>query len=162
MPQTDAAATDHARAKNRLAAASSDCTGRSKGDGPIRIISRHTASPRERMRAVYVGRGSALGNPFKVKPYGPHERGTTLWLYENHLRSLIGQKDRRTCDEMNRLFGLALRAPKSAGEPLLLECFCAPPGPASVQPCHASAIAEVLAEHLPPLIAGPMAQRNAP
>lgn len=40
---------------------------------------------------VYVGRtmrdlqGSALGNPYKVKPHGPHERGASVEMYRRWL-----------------------------------------------------------------------------
>ena len=88
-------------------AASSAAAGRPRASGsalpsPIRVVNKHAASREEKERAAYVGRGSALGNPFKVKPYGPHERGTTLPLYEDHLRGRLAQKHRPTCGRRDR------------------------------------------------------------
>ena len=83
---------------------------------------------------VYVGRsmrdiqGSVLGNPFKVKPHGPHERGTSVELYRrwlwNHIRHGAGD----VYEEMVRLKILAAQGD------LTLVCWCAP------QPCHADVI----------------------
>lgn len=127
-------------------AASSAAAGRPRASGsalpsPIRVVNKHAASREEKERAAYVGRGSALGNPFKVKPYGPHERGTTLPLYEDHLRGRLAQKHRPTCDEMNRLYARARKA-QAEGSELLLMCFCAP------KPCHADVVKKVLDEQL--------------
>ena len=107
----------------------------------IRVINKHRASQGERERAVYVGRGSVLGNPFKVKPHGPHERGTTLPLYERHLRRLIAEKDAETCRELNRIYSMA-RDAQRAGTDVLLMCFCSP------KPCHGDVIRRIVEEQL--------------
>lgn len=75
-----------------------------------------------------------LANPFKVKPYGPYERGETLALYEAYLREKIAEKNEPVCRALNTLWLAA-----NAGE-IELECFCAPLG------CHGDVVVKVLDE----------------
>lgn len=126
--RTDAATYDQ-RSEGRPCVAAS-CAPAEPGSqtSPIRVISKHTASQYEKDQAVYVGRGSVLGNPFKVQPYGSHERGTTLPLFERHLRERLAQKHPPICADgtepgpMNRLYTLAGEA-RAAGRELLVMCF---------------------------------------
>ena len=75
----------------------------------------------------------ALANPFKVEPYGPHERGEALLRYRDYLQEKIAVKDADGCRALNTLW----RAAKQ-GE-VELECFCKP------LPCHADVIIEIVA-----------------
>lgn len=103
----------------------------------IRVISKRT-TPRQQATLVYVGRPSALGNPFKLKEAGgTYTRDESVDAYEPYLRKKINEKDPTICAELNRLYKLA-----KAG-PVDLQCFCAP------LRCHADVIRKVLLEKLP-------------
>jgi hypothetical protein len=86
-------------------------------------------------RGEYVGRPSPLGNPFKLE----HEsdRDAVIARYEIWLRERIVARDRRVCDELNRLYVIA----RDTGL-LELVCWCAP------KRCHADVICTVLLEAL--------------
>jgi Domain of unknown function (DUF4326) len=86
-------------------------------------------------RGEYVGRPSPLGNPFKLE----HEsnRNAVIEKYEVWLRERIAARDKRVCDELNRLYVIA----RDTGL-LELECWCAP------KHCHADVIRKVLLEAL--------------
>lgn len=85
-----------------------------------------------------VGRGCkplhALANPFKVKPYGPYERGETVELFEAYLREKIAAKEPVVCRALNTLW---LTAKEQEVE---LECFCKPHG------CHGDVIKRIIEE----------------
>lgn len=107
----------------------------------IRVLNHHHLQGRIE-GTVYIGRagkgeaGSALANPYHVRPHGPYDRGEALVLYERWLRGQIEARSPGVVSEMNRLYGLA-RAGK-----LALRCFCAP------QPCHGHVIAKILRERM--------------
>jgi Domain of unknown function (DUF4326) len=86
-------------------------------------------------RGEYVGRPSPLGNPFKLE----HEsdRDGVISRYEVWLRERIAARDKRVCDELNRLYVIA----RDIGL-LELVCWCAP------KRCHAEVIRKVLLEAL--------------
>lgn len=83
---------------------------------------------------VYVGRsmrdiqGSVLGNPFKVKPHGPHERAESVGLYRRWLWEHIRRGAGDVYEELVRLKNLAAQGD------LALVCWCAPLA------CHADII----------------------
>lgn len=83
---------------------------------------------------IYVGRampklaGSALGNPYKVKPHGTHELDESLRLYRHWLWRHVQSETGEAYAELQRLKGLAGRGD------LVLICWCAP------APCHADII----------------------
>lgn len=104
---------------------------------PITIVNKHHLTLEQQRAATYVGRGSPLGNPFKVKPYGPHERGASIPLYERHLRAALERGDARITRAMR-----AIRDRARAGEAQALMCFCAP------RACHTEVIARVALELL--------------
>jgi hypothetical protein len=85
--------------------------------------------------AQYIGRsmpgrkGSPLGNPFKVKPWGPYERDESVLV---HYRAWLWTEMQNRSGEVYReLIRLALIA--KAG-PLTLACWCAP------ETCHGEII----------------------
>jgi Domain of unknown function (DUF4326) len=86
-------------------------------------------------RGEYVGRPSALGNPFKLE----HEsqRDAVIQQYETWLQDQIKARDARVCHELNRLYGIA----RDQGV-LELTCWCAP------KRCHANVIRNILLEAL--------------
>jgi hypothetical protein len=83
----------------------------------------------------YVGRPSALGNPFKLE----HEsqRNQVIQQYELWLQERIKARDTQVCHELNRLYRIA----RDQGV-LELTCWCAP------KRCHADVIRNILLEVL--------------
>jgi hypothetical protein len=106
----------------------------------IRIVNKKHASPSEVQLGHYVGRGTALGNPFKVKPWGPYEKGTTLPLYEEWLRQQIAERNVEVIDMLNRLARYAKKGD------LILVCHCVDEKGNGV--CHAQIIQQILEEKL--------------
>ena len=84
-------------------------------------------------RGEYVGRPSALGNPFKLEyEFG---RDAVIQQYELWLQKRINARDVRVCDELNRLYRIARDQ-----DLLELTCWCAP------KRCHADVIRNMLLE----------------
>lgn len=83
---------------------------------------------------VYVGRnvrnlqGSVLGNPYKVKPHGPHERGESVEMYRRWLWGHVRGGAGNVYSELMRLKSLA-----EQGD-LTLVCWCVP------ERCHAEVV----------------------
>ncbi len=83
---------------------------------------------------IYVGRGSPLGNPL---PIGPEiDRKTAIAYYHEWLPKKLRDKDRKVCDEMNRIY----RAAKARDVNLV--CYCKP------EDCHANIIKKLIEEKL--------------
>jgi len=82
---------------------------------------------------IYVGRPSALGNPFVVGVDG--EAGTLIAPYRRWLRARIKAGDEAV---LRALFEIAVELDERGT--LHLVCWCAP------QPCHADAIRDILGE----------------
>lgn len=80
----------------------------------------------------YVGRGSPLGNPFKLKYDCAKERDRVIELYRKWLYKKIEENDKEVVNEMLRLYEI------SKNEDLHLLCFCAP------KKCHAEIIKDIL------------------
>jgi hypothetical protein len=114
-------------------------------------------------RGEYIGRGSALGNPFSHLGYGKAEvkvetRGESIAAFGEYIFDLLGKRRsnhkaaRQLLDllseseskaraeaaksELNRLYGLAKRGDVS------LLCYCAP------EPCHGELIRKMLEKAL--------------
>jgi hypothetical protein len=86
-------------------------------------------------RGEYVGRPSALGNPFKLEYES--QRNQVIQQYELWLQERIETRDARFCHELNRLYVIA----RDQGL-LELTCWCAP------KRCHADVIRNILLEAL--------------
>jgi len=80
----------------------------------------------------YVGRGSPLGNPFKLKYDCGIERERVIEQYREWLYNKIQKGDPIIIDELERLLKIAKKGD------LDLLCFCVP------KQCHAEVIKEVL------------------
>lgn len=90
----------------------------------MRVINRHTATPEEVKKGVYIGRGTPLGNWFPVGPeYGTNE--DVVRLYRKKLARKLICRDPKIEN--------ALRALKSDD---LLVCSCSP------KPCHGDVLVE--------------------
>src|SRR5262245_31318768 len=74
-------------------------------------------------RGIYVGRPSALGNPFPL--HREEERAAVIRDYENWLAEQLLDPKSPASRELHRLAALARK------QDLCLVCFCAP------KPCHA-------------------------
>lgn len=91
----------------------------------INVVNKHHGTQGE-----YIGRGSPLGNPYKLNDNEP--RGSTIMRYSRYLYTKVRERDEAICNELQRLAELAMEGP------LNLQCFCHP------QPCHGDVIKELL------------------
>lgn len=73
----------------------------------------------------YIGRGSPLGNPYKVEDHG---RGNAIMKYDNWLEDQINVKNPDVMGALETIAHAALQGP------IKLECFCAP------MACHGEVI----------------------
>ena len=107
----------------------------------LRVIHRSDPTPAGFVR-VYVGRPSALGNPFPIT--ATSTRAQVIERFRDHATAALASPDH----PLTRALA-SLRARLDAGERLALECYCAP------LPCHADVLAELLArssEHTTPTV----------
>ncbi len=79
---------------------------------------------------IYIGRGSPLGNPYRINHRNTREE--VIAKYEEYLAEKIRTKDRPVCNELNKIY----RAAK-AGD-VKLVCFCSP------ERCHGDIIKKVI------------------
>lgn len=82
-------------------------------------------------KAFYVGRGSALGNPFRM--YDESQRNEVCDKFNAYLRQKIAEHDRDILTALRTLHSHILLF----GE-VTLQCYCAP------RRCHAESIKNVL------------------
>lgn len=83
---------------------------------------------------VYIGRGSPLGNPFRINQR--QTRDEVIDRYEEYIREKIASKDQEVCAELNKIFKAA-----RAGN-VNLKCFCSP------DRCHGDVIKKLIEEKL--------------
>ena len=96
----------------------------------MKLLNKHKATPEELQTAIYIGRGSPLGNPYVIGVHG--DRLTVITMYRPYLaRELI----RRNPKIENAFRSLT---PSSN-----LLCFCTP------KPCHGAVIEEFHKELFP-------------
>lgn len=96
----------------------------------IRIV-----NTRNTKEGEYIGRGSPLGNPFKIVANG-YTRAQVISMYEEWLKNQILNGNKAIISEINRLLNIA------ANGDLILRCYCAP------LPCHGDVIKKFLEELL--------------
>jgi len=97
----------------------------------IKVINKRTATKEEMASAIYVGRPSALGNPWTLRK--DEDPGSTLEKYKAWLNLQWKTKNPRVVSALKRL----AQSYKDNGE-LTLACWCAP------NPCHADIIAKAV------------------
>ncbi len=85
-------------------------------------------------RDIYVGRGTALGNPFRISE--TTSRNEAIGKYRKYLAQKIMTKDKFVCGELNRIWKLA-----KTGDVNLI-CSCKP------DDCHADFIKQLIEEKL--------------
>ena len=84
--------------------------------------------------SVYVGRGSALGNPFKMNQES--DRNAVCDAYEIWFNEQVGAGNRLVLQALNELYEIALMGD------LALGCFCSP------KRCHGETIKRHLEKRL--------------
>lgn len=89
---------------------------------------------------VYIGRGSALGNPFTSKELSKTKaqfqcssREESVEKYREYLNQKILQKDKEICDILNKIYKKVKN-----NETIYLVCFCKP------KKCHGDIIRDVI------------------
>ena len=92
---------------------------------------------------VYIGRGSALGNPYtsikgkktKAKVVC-NSREESIKSFDIYIRQKISEKDKKICDELNRIYKMVKEGDVN------LVCFCKP------KSCHGDIIKKIIEEKL--------------
>lgn len=97
--------------------------------GKITILNKHHLKC-EDPDAIYIGRGSPLGNPYTVKQYG---RDTAIELYKTWLRDKITSYDEEIIQAMDDIGNQVINTGHSK-----LVCFCKP------LKCHGDVIADLV------------------
>lgn len=100
----------------------------------ITVVNKYKHKPTE--KDVYIGRGSILGNPFtsikdrKTKAeFICNSREDSIKMFKDYLLDKIKKKDKKICDELNRIYNL---------KEVNLVCFCKP------KSCHGDIIKEII------------------
>lgn len=84
---------------------------------------------------MYIGRGTPLGNPFRLKSAGGiFTREESIEAFESYLRAKLAERNMEVCCEMNRLYRIARE------RELILLCSCAPLA------CHGDVVRRILLE----------------
>ena len=89
----------------------------------MRLLNKHKATPDEIQRAIYIGRGAPLGNPYVIGVHGT--RDEVISMYRPYLAYKLIQRDPAIENAFRAL------SPDS-----LLLCFCDP------KPCHGEVVAD--------------------
>jgi len=100
----------------------------------IRIVNKYKGIPEG--ANVYCGRGSPLGNPYRMK--GPSDRDRACDAYERYFyRSVEVVGDKGMVNQLNKIAELAAKGDVN------LVCFCAP------KRCHCETIKRYVDEQIP-------------
>jgi hypothetical protein len=86
--------------------------------------------------AIYIGRGSPLGNPFVMENTSQEERDRVCDLYKEWFDNKIQNSDNGVMNELRKIYALA------KVQPVTLGCFCTP------KRCHGETIKSFLDQHL--------------
>jgi hypothetical protein len=98
----------------------------------ITVVNKHKDDD---LKAIYIGRGSALGNPFPISD--GRTRAQVIDLYRVWLDEKIKAEDWTVCNELNII---AMKAQEPNG--VKLKCFCKPLA------CHGDIIKDVVLKAL--------------
>lgn len=102
----------------------------------IKVINKREASSFKDGTIMYIGRGSALGNPFAMKDGSQAERDRVCNEYETWIKSRINFKDRAVCNQLNEIYRCAL-----SGNVYLM-CYCKP------MRCHGDTVKRIVDKKL--------------
>jgi hypothetical protein len=95
----------------------------------LQVVNRHTHKPT--LNDIYIGRGSALGNPYPIT--ATSDRTQVIELYRVWLDEKIQADDEAVCDALNHIAYLY-----ATGHSVNLVCFCCP------RACHGDVIIAVI------------------
>lgn len=99
----------------------------------IHVVNKRTFKKQANEFSVfYIGRPSALGNPFSVQEYG---RERCIQMYEGWIHGKIGQNDMNVLIELDKICRAAM------SRDIYLVCWCAPLA------CHGDVIKKIVTEH---------------
>jgi uncharacterized protein YeaO (DUF488 family) len=100
----------------------------------ITVVNKYKHTPTE--NDVYIGRGSALGNPFTsikdkttLAQFVCDSREESVESFREYIEEKIASKDKKICDELNRIYRM---------ESVNLVCFCKP------KSCHGDIIKKII------------------
>lgn len=97
----------------------------------ITVVNKYKHTPTK--HDVYIGRGSVLGNPFtnitNKATKAEFISDNPIEDFEKYLEVKIAEKDKKICDELNRIYKM---------EEVNLVCFCKP------KSCHGDIIKEII------------------
>ncbi len=103
----------------------------------IKVI--HKKNSDKYKNVFYIGRGSALGNPYTSiqdretkAQFVVNTKEESIEKYKEYLNDCIENKQEEVCNLMNQIFILAMK------EDVYLSCYCKP------KSCHGDVIKEVL------------------
>lgn len=99
----------------------------------IQVVNRHAIEKASGPRDVYIGRPSALGNPFTITDLQTRER--VIANYQKWLNWKISSDDDLVCNALERIGEMVM---DDTGQPVRLVCFCHP------KPCHGDVIKAVI------------------
>lgn len=104
---------------------------------PITLVNKHKCKPETFASAIYIGRGSPLGNPYShmkntLASFKADTREEAIGAYEIWIKEKIRAHDKPVCDALNHIYAKAMQLPTSLG------CFCHP------LPCHGSVIIKLI------------------
>lgn len=100
----------------------------------ITVVNKYKHTPTE--NDVYIGRGSVLGNPFTsikdkatLAQFVCDSREDSVESFRKYIEEKIASKDKKICDELNRIYRM---------ESVNLVCFCEP------KLCHGKIIKDLI------------------
>jgi Domain of unknown function (DUF4326) len=97
----------------------------------LRVTNKHAGRWPHR-KYVYIGRGSILGNQFRIGTHGSREE--VIRLYKNWIYTQLDGTNRALEEELYRIIDLVL----NGDQPVCLECYCKPAA------CHGDVIVEII------------------
>lgn len=102
---------------------------------PITVVNKYKITPQ--VGDFYIGRGSPLGNPFRINGPEGYTRTYVLKLYEQWFQDQLGLNNGPFEAELNRIATEMLNR-----RSVRLVCFCSP------LPCHGDIIKKFICERL--------------
>lgn len=98
----------------------------------IRVVNKN--APESSKNGIYCGRGSPLGNPYRISIY--EDRDAVIEKFKTYLVDKISKKDKIICEQLNKIYKEAKNGDVD------LVCFCAP------KRCHCDVIKEIIESKL--------------
>ena len=103
----------------------------------IKVIHKKDADKHDNV--IYIGRGSALGNPYTsikdretLAEFVVDSRKESIECFRNYLLDCIDKKEELVCNILNQIYKLTMK-----GE-VYLSCYCKP------KSCHGDVIKEII------------------